>query len=44
MENNIQNFFFTGNAVSGKTDYGLAETFVVLPRHLPMPTTTNCFN
>lgn len=28
MENKIENFFFAGNAVSGKPDYGLAETFV----------------
>lgn len=28
MENKIGNFFFAGNAVSGKSDYGLAETFV----------------
>lgn len=28
MENKIENFFFAGNAVSGKSDYGLAETFV----------------
>ena len=28
MENKIENFFFAGNAVSGKPDYGLADTFV----------------
>lgn len=28
MENNIENFFFAGNAVSSEPDYGLAETFV----------------
>lgn len=28
MENKIEDFFFAGNAVSGKPDYELAETFV----------------
>lgn len=32
MENKIENFFFAGNAVSGKPDYGLAETFLLYAR------------